>query len=83
MIKCLIYIIIILFIFQYRLPDEKGNFGVWVSFEDPETAGNKAGYAKTNGLAGVAIHDLTMDDFRGACTGEKFPILRAARSKLI
>lgn len=56
---------------------------MWVSYEDPDTAGNKAGYAKTKNLGGVAINDLTMDDFRGACTGEKFPILKAARAKLI
>lgn len=29
-------------------------------------------------LAGIAIVDLTLDDFGGICTGEKFPLLKAA-----
>jgi len=33
-------------------------------------------------LGGVAIHDLTNDDFRGSCNGEKYPILRAAKYRL-
>lgn len=70
------------FFFKYRLPDGSGKFGMWVSYEDADTAGNKAFYAKTKNLAGVSINDLTMDDFRGACTGDKFPILKAARYRL-
>lgn len=66
----------------YRLPDDDGNFGVWVGYEDPDTAGNKAGYVRAKGLGGVAIVDLAYDDFRGTCNGEKFPILRAAENRL-
>lgn len=49
---------------------------------DPDTAGNKAAYAKAKGLGGVAIYDLSLDDFRGICTGDKFPIVRGAKYKL-
>lgn len=69
--------------YAYRLPDSSGKFGMWVGYEDPDTAGNKAAYVRAKSLAGVAIFDLTMDDFRGACSGDKFPILRAARYRLV
>ncbi|XP_034943964.1 chitinase-like protein Idgf4 [Chelonus insularis] len=61
---------------------DTGADGIWVGYEDPDTAGNKASYAKAKGLGGVAIYDLSTDDFRGTCTGDKFPIVRAAKLKL-
>lgn len=69
--------------YGYRLPDKDGNFGLWVGYDDPDTAGNKAAYVRAKNLGGVAIFDLSLDDFRGACTGDKFPILRSARYRLI
>jgi chitinase len=69
--------------YGFRLPDKDGKHAVWVGYEDPDTAGNKAAYVRAKNLAGVAIFDLTMDDFRGACSGDKFPILRAARYRLM
>lgn len=69
--------------YAYRLPDSSGANGLWVGYEDPDTAGNKAAYARAKNLGGVAIFDLTLDDFRGACSGDKFPILRAARNRLM
>lgn len=68
--------------YAYRLPDNDGNFGMWVGYEDPDTAGNKAGYVRAKGLGGIGIFDLSLDDFRGSCTGDKFPILRAAKYRL-
>lgn len=68
--------------YAFRLPDEHGNYGFWVGYEDPETAQSKASYAVHKNLAGVAIHDLSNDDFRGSCTGDKYPILRAAKYRL-
>ncbi|XP_046478950.1 chitinase-like protein Idgf4 [Neodiprion pinetum] len=62
--------------------DATGADGIWVGYEDPDTAGNKANYVKAKGLGGVAIVDLSLDDFRGVCTGDKFPITRAAKYKL-
>ncbi|XP_033221448.1 chitinase-like protein EN03 [Belonocnema kinseyi] len=62
--------------------DQSGEEGIWVGYEDPDTAGNKALYAKAKGLGGVAIYELSLDDFRGICNGDKFPILRAAKFKL-
>lgn len=53
-----------------------------MSYEDPDTAGNKAGYVRAKGLGGISINDLSLDDFRGTCSGDKYPILRAAKYRL-
>ncbi|KAG5893214.1 hypothetical protein JTB14_025618 [Gonioctena quinquepunctata] len=67
--------------YAFRLP--KGDTeGIWVSFEDPDTAGQKSSYVKAKGLGGVAIVDITLDDFRGLCDGNKYPILRASKYML-
>ncbi|XP_049537754.1 chitinase-like protein Idgf4 [Anopheles darlingi] len=68
--------------YAFRIPDESGKHGIWVSYEDPESAGNKAAYVKAKGLGGISINDLAADDFRGTCSGDKFPILRAAKYRL-
>nr|WIM01400.1 imaginal disc growth factor [Limnephilus flavicornis] len=68
--------------YAFRVPDDNGEGGVWVSYEDPDTAGNKAGYIRAKALGGIAIHDLSLDDFRGLCSGDKFPLLRAAKYRL-
>ncbi|XP_055640235.1 chitinase-like protein Idgf4 [Toxorhynchites rutilus septentrionalis] len=68
--------------YAFRIPDENGEHGIWLSYEDPDTAGNKAAYVKAKGLGGISLFDLSNDDFRGSCTGDKFPILRAAKYRL-
>ncbi|KAG5666683.1 hypothetical protein PVAND_014698 [Polypedilum vanderplanki] len=68
--------------YGYRLPVD-GKFGQWISYEDPDSAGNKAAYAKGKNLGGVAVMDLSYDDFRGACTGDRFPILKSVKYRLI
>ncbi|CAK1588604.1 unnamed protein product [Parnassius mnemosyne] len=68
--------------YAFRLPDDSGEGGLWVSYEDPDTAGQKAAFVKSKNLGGVSIVDLSMDDFRGLCTGDKYPILRAAKYRL-
>ncbi|XP_063837314.1 chitinase-like protein EN03 [Ostrinia nubilalis] len=67
--------------YAYRLPDD-GEGGLWVSYEDPDTAGQKASFVKSKNLGGISIVDLSLDDFRGLCTGDKYPILRAAKYRL-
>lgn len=76
------YSFIFLGTYAFRLPDENHEHGTWVGYEDPDTVGNKAGYVKAKGLGGMAIHDLSLDDFRGLCTGDKYPILRAIKFRL-
>ncbi|XP_026319611.1 chitinase-like protein EN03 [Hyposmocoma kahamanoa] len=68
--------------YAFRTNDDKGEPGLWVSYEDPETAGQKASFVKSKNLGGISIVDLSMDDFRGLCTGDKYPILRAAKYRL-
>lgn len=68
--------------YAFRLPDENEEGGIWTGFDDPDTTGSKAGYARDKGLGGVAIYDITLDDFRGLCTGDKYPLIRAAKYRL-
>ncbi|XP_059608649.1 chitinase-like protein Idgf4 [Phlebotomus argentipes] len=68
--------------FRVGDPDRDYEHGMWCTFEDPDTAGNKAGYVRAKGLGGIGVFDLTFDDFRGSCSGDKFPILRAAKYRL-
>ncbi|XP_075214662.1 chitinase-like protein EN03 [Lycorma delicatula] len=70
--------------YAYRLPDKKKGEeeGVWVSFEEPETAAYKAQYAKSKGLGGVAVIELSLDDPRGMCDGTKYPIVKSAKVNL-
>ncbi|XP_055594591.1 chitinase-like protein Idgf4 [Uranotaenia lowii] len=68
--------------YAFRMPDSNGEHGLWISYEDPDSASNKAGYVKQKNLGGIAISELSFDDFRGSCANEKFPILRAAKYRL-
>ncbi|XP_058985778.1 imaginal disk growth factor 6-like [Musca domestica] len=71
-------------LYAYRAANKKKNFdGLWISYEDPETAAAKAAYSKNLNLGGVALFDLEFDDFRGLCMGEKYPILRAIKYRLL
>lgn len=68
--------------YAFRLSDDNGNNGIWVGYEDPDSAGNKASFVKGKGFGGAAIFDLSQDDFRGACSGSKFPIVTKIKEKL-
>lgn len=69
-------------VYAFRPADANGEHGIWISYEDLDTASNKARYVKERGLGGVALFDLTLDDFRGTCTGDKFPMLRSIKYRL-
>jgi chitinase len=71
-------------IYAVRLPDANGKFGMWVGYDDPESIGSKASYVKGAGFGGVAIFDLSLEDFRGACSanGLKFPLVTKIKEKL-
>ncbi|KAH8282574.1 hypothetical protein KR054_008458 [Drosophila jambulina] len=66
----------------YRPVDGPITEGIWVSYDDPDTASNKAAYARSINLGGVALFDLSYDDFRGQCTNDRYPILRAVKYRL-
>ena len=65
--------------YAFILPDKKSSEGLWVGYEEPETVSWKASFAKTKGLGGVAVLDLGLDDTRGICDGNRFPITKAAK----
>jgi GH18 family chitinase len=68
--------------YGYRLPDKDGNFGMWISYEDTDSATKKAAYVREKNLGGIAVMDLSYDDFKGVCTGDKFPILKSVRYRV-
>lgn len=68
--------------YAFRPADDNNEHGMWISFDDPDFAGIKTEYAKQKGMGGIALYDLSYDDFRGLCTGAKFPILRSVKSYL-
>ncbi|XP_039299774.1 chitinase-like protein EN03 [Nilaparvata lugens] len=70
--------------YGYHMPNKQKNEeeGIWVSFEEPETAAQKAQYVKQNGYGGVALIELSLDDPRGMCDGTKYPILKQAKVSL-
>lgn len=47
----------------------------WFSFDDEESIKEKCDYVKKNGLGGGMIWSIDTDDFKGFCTGQKFPLL--------
>lgn len=69
--------------YAFRPADKNGKHGIWISYEEPSTAAAKAKYVLNHNLGGVALFDLSYDDFGGQCHGDKFPILRSIRSKML
>ncbi|KAJ3656208.1 hypothetical protein Zmor_015303 [Zophobas morio] len=65
--------------YVFRIVDENNNGGFWVGYEDSDTVGYKASYAKAKGLGGVAMVDLSLDDFKGTCGRDKYDLLRVAK----
>lgn len=67
--------------YAFRLAN-KNEKGIWISFEEPETAKQKSAYVKENNLGGLALMDLSLDDARGFCNLLKYPILNAVWDEL-
>ncbi|KAG7212243.1 hypothetical protein KM043_012574 [Ampulex compressa] len=62
--------------------NDTGADGIWVGYEDSHSASNKIAYVTMKGLGGVAVVDLTLDDFKGICTGMTYPILRGIKYRI-
>lgn len=69
--------------YAYRSADDEGKYGLWVSYEEPATAGLKAAYSAVKDLGGVALFDLTLDDVKGECGMGQYSILRSLKDNLI
>ncbi|XP_028966665.1 probable chitinase 10 [Galendromus occidentalis] len=54
----------------------------WVGFDDQRSLKMKVQWLKENGYSGVMIWSIDLDDFRGTCTGEPYPLLSAIREEL-
>lgn len=68
--------------YAYRLANVRGHEGILITYEDEQSLAEKAEFVRRNSLGGVAVFDLTLDDFRGKCNGNKFPALKAIKFKL-
>ncbi|KAL3182859.1 hypothetical protein MRX96_006665 [Rhipicephalus microplus] len=54
----------------------------WISYEDPQSAKDKAAFAREKQLGGIAIVTLDTDDFDGNC-GDPLPILNTAAKEFL
>ncbi|XP_022669699.1 probable chitinase 10 isoform X2 [Varroa jacobsoni] len=54
----------------------------WVGFDDQRSLRMKVQWLRENGYSGVMIWSVDLDDFRGTCTGEPYPLLSAVRDEL-
>ncbi|XP_050084117.1 chitinase-like protein Idgf4 [Anopheles aquasalis] len=63
--------------YAFRVADGKEENGIWLTYEDAESATNKARYVKEAGLGGIAVNDLADDDYMGRCSIETFSITLA------
>lgn len=69
-------------IYAFRPADSRGNFGIWISYEDPISVAAKVEYIRNHNLGGIGLFDISLDDMHGQCNGEKFPILRTIQFRL-
>ena len=46
----------------------------WISYEDRRSVQEKVNYANNEGMAGVAIEDLSRDDVLGECYNTGYPV---------
>ncbi|TRY79747.1 hypothetical protein TCAL_01968 [Tigriopus californicus] len=54
----------------------------WVGFDDIDTIRFKSEYVKRMGLGGAMIWALDLDDFKGLCGGEDYPLLKTINRAL-
>uniref|UniRef100_A0A1I8M6Y6 GH18 domain-containing protein n=1 Tax=Musca domestica TaxID=7370 RepID=A0A1I8M6Y6_MUSDO len=69
--------------YAYNAPQVKGSTGLLITYENVASIAEKATYVKSHKLGGMALFDLSLDDVHGVCNGEKFPLLKTIRNKLI
>ncbi|XP_061392777.1 chitinase-like protein Idgf4 [Musca vetustissima] len=68
--------------FAYRPGITKKEQGLLITYDDLDNIEEKVKYTKSNKLHGIALFDITLDDFRGKCRGERYVMLNAIK-KLI
>ena len=61
--------------------DDRNN--LWISYENSQSAKDKADFVKKNLLGGISIWSIDLDDFSGAfCSQGKYPIAQAVKDAL-
>ncbi|XP_025094178.1 probable chitinase 10 [Pomacea canaliculata] len=55
----------------------------WTGYDDPTSIREKVDYMMKNGLGGLMIWTLDMDDFHGICGQGHYPLLRAIHEQII
>jgi chitinase len=55
----------------------------WVGYDDEDTVARKANFVNDNQLGGIMFWSIDNDDFRGTCTGRKYPLIEAAKAALL
>ncbi|XP_073843927.1 chitinase-like protein Idgf4 [Musca autumnalis] len=69
--------------YAYKPPQTKGSTGLLITYENVASIAEKASYVKNHHLGGMALFDLSLDDFHGVCNDQRYPFLNTIRSKLI
>ncbi|XP_018912124.1 chitinase-3-like protein 2 isoform X2 [Bemisia tabaci] len=54
----------------------------WISFDNIESLGYKASYVTENGLGGIMVWALNLDDYDGTCSNKPFPLVRRLNETL-
>lgn len=54
----------------------------WVGFDDQRSFKSKIKWLKEAGYSGVMIWSIALDDFKGTCTGKKFPLINTIKEEL-
>lgn len=65
----------------FKAPTRKQD-GIWLAYDNLQYIMERVKFTKDLKLAGLAIMDLSLDDFRGICQDEIFPILRTIKKDL-
>nr|QDA39870.1 chitinase 2 [Phenacoccus solenopsis] len=54
----------------------------WVGFDDERSLKTKMAWLKEEGFGGIMVWSIDMDDFRGSCGSEKYPLMQAMKEEL-
>ncbi|KAL1475640.1 hypothetical protein MTO96_037147, partial [Rhipicephalus appendiculatus] len=54
----------------------------WVGFDDQRSLKLKVQWLKQAGYGGVMVWSVDLDDFKGSCTGQSYPLLTAIKEEL-
>uniref|UniRef100_A0A1I8MCJ5 GH18 domain-containing protein n=1 Tax=Musca domestica TaxID=7370 RepID=A0A1I8MCJ5_MUSDO len=68
--------------FAYRPASPPNKQGLLITYDDLDSIREKVKFAQAKKLHGIALFDLSYDDFRGKCRGERYVMLKAIKKLL-